>query len=104
MVYSRGQEQLAAWIWMTLMAIVGVLAVCRTVGAVRDIFRFGVSIGTVSILLLFAGIALISLSAAVASLLVILFPSPSGRSPRWFLVALGIGVVMSIIGIVGMLK
>ena len=101
MVYSRRQEQLASWIWITVMAIMGVSAVCGTVRAVRDISRLGVSIVTVSILLLFAGIALIGLSAAVSSLLFILSPSSSEKRPRWFLLALCIGLVMSILGIGG---
>ena len=101
MVYSRIQEQLASWIWITIMAIVAVFAVYQTLIAIRDISRLGVSIETVSILLLFAGIALICLSAAVSSLLFILSPSPSGRRPRWFLLAMCIGVVMIILGIIG---
>ncbi len=104
MVWSRQEEQLAGWIWMTLMGAVAVLAVYHTVRVVGDIFRLGLSIGTASILLLVAGIALIGLSNAIAALLLILFPSRSERSPRWFLVALGIGIVMTILGMVGILK
>ena len=102
MVYSRGQEQFALWLWMTVMATVGVLAVWQTIGAVRDIFRFGFSTWTVSFFLLVAGLALIGLSNVIVTLLFMLFPSRFGRSPRWFLVVLGIGVVMTILGIVGM--
>ncbi len=104
MVYSRKQEQLAAWIWMILMAAVGSLGVRHTARAVGDIFRLGLSIGTGSIFLLVGGIALIGLSNAVVALLLILFPLRSGKSSRWFLVALDIGVVMIIIGTVGVFK
>lgn len=104
MTYSRGQEQFAVWVWITLMVIVGVTAVSHTARAVRDIFRLGLSKGTVSILLLVAGIALVSLSNATATLLFTLFPSRSGKAPRWFLIALGIGVVMSILGAAGLFK
>ncbi len=55
-----------------------------------------------SIFLVFAGIALISLSSAVSSLLFIIqSPSPSEKRPRWLLLALGIGVVMTILGMIG---
>ena len=89
---------------MTLMGAVAVPAMYHTVRVVGDIFRFGLSIGTAKVLLLVGGIALIGLSNAIVALLVILFPSRSGRSPRWFLVALGIGVVMTVFGIVEVLK
>ena len=100
MVYSRGQEQLASWIWITVMSIMSVSAVYGAVGAVRDISRMGLSAVTVGSLLLYAGIALIGLSAAVSSLLFIRSPSPSAKRPRWFLLALCVGLVMSILGIV----
>ena len=80
MTYSRGQEQFAAWIWIAVMAIVGVTAVSHTGRAVRDIFRLGLSTATVSILLLMAGIALVSLSNATATLLFTLFPSRSEKN------------------------
>ena len=104
MTYSRGQEQFAAWIWIALMAAVGVTAVYHTGRAVRDIFSLGLSTATVSTLLLIAGIALVSLSNATVTLLFTLFPSRSDKAPRWFLVALGLGVVMSIFGAVGLFK
>ncbi len=89
---------------MILMAAVAVLGVRHTLRAVGEIFRQGLSIATGSIFLLCAGIALICLSNAIAALLVMLFPLRSGKSPRWFLVALGIGMVMIILGAVGVLK
>ncbi len=105
MVYSRQEEQLASWIWMTIMSIVGASATWGTVRSVRDIFRLGVSIGTVSSLLLFAGIALIGLSAAVSALLFIIQPpSSSQKRPPWLLLALCIGVLMIIFGTVGLFR
>ena len=102
MVYSRMQEHLARWIWVTIMGIVAVPSTCETVRAVRDIFRLGLSAGTGNVFLLFAGIALISLSCAVSSLLIIMqSPSPSEKRPRWLLLALGIGVVMTVLGMIG---
>ena len=104
MVYSRQQEQVAGWIWMILMGIVAITAVRQTVIAVGDLFRLGLSEATASILLLFAGIALVCLSNAIVALLLILRPSRSGRSPRWFLVTLGAGIAMIILGGVGILR
>ena len=86
------------------MAAVGSLGVRHTVRAVGDIFRVGLSIGTGSMFLLVGGIALVGLSNAVVALLLILLPVRSGRSPRWFLVALGIGVVMIILGTIGVFR
>ena len=55
MVYSRKQEQLAAWIWMVLMAAVGSLGVRHAVKAVGEVFRQGISIATGSVFLLCTG-------------------------------------------------
>ncbi len=104
MVYSRKQEQLAAWIWMVLMATVGAVGVRYTARAVGDILRLGLSTSTASIFLLVAGIALICLSNAIVALLVILLPLRSGKSPRWFLVIPGISVVITILGTMGVFK
>ncbi len=104
MVYSRMQNQFAVWLGLILAATAGLLAAYRMVGAVGDIFSLGVSTETVSILLLISGIALVGLSTAVATLLFVLFPSPAKRSPHWFLVALCIGIVMSIAGFLGVFR
>ena len=103
MTYSHGQERLAAWTWIALMAIVGAIGVRYTIGAVRDIFRLGLSTGTASTFLLVTGVALLGLSNATATLLFTLSPSRFERSPRWFLLALGLGMVMIILGTVGSL-
>ena len=104
MTYSRGQEQVADWIWITLMAVVGAIGIYYTVGVVGDIFRSGLSTATVSILLLVAGITLVGLSNATATLLFTLSPSRFERAPRWFLVVLAIGIVMIILGTIGQFK
>ena len=104
MVYSRQQEQLAALLWSIAMSVMAVLGVYGTVIAVRGLFILGASIETVSILLLFAGIALTGLSATVSSLLCMRSPSQSARTPRWFLVALCIGLLMSVLGLIGILR
>ena len=104
MVYSRQQEQLAAWVWLSVMAIMGCSALYGTVGEVRNIFRSGVSMGAVSIALPFAGVALIGISSAVSSLLFILSGCQSEKRPRWLLLALCIGVVMIIVGVVGLFR
>ncbi len=104
MVYSRAQEQFAAWIWMMSMAAMGAVGVRYTARAVGDILRLGLSIATGSIFLLVAGIALIGLSNAILGLMLALFPSRLGKSPRWFLVALAVGIVMIIVGTVGVFQ
>lgn len=101
MTYSRGQEKIADWIWIVLMAIVGATGAYYTIGAVGDILRLGLSTQTVSTFLLLAGIALAGLSNATATVLFALSPSRFERSPRWFLVILAVGLVMIILGTIG---
>ena len=99
-MYSWAENKFAVIAGMVFAGSVGLFCAYHTVVAVGYIVRLGISINTVRSFLIPAGVALMGLSTAAASLIYLL--RPTDKSCRWLLVLLVIGGIMALFGFAGL--